>query len=79
MSGHKHAELMLEYAKDASTNKSPWELWEYKTHDDNIWVSSESHPSWKETNEYRRKPVKWSPVGGDFYIRVNTYVGEAPS
>lgn len=67
MSGHKHAELMLEYAKDAAKTDKPWELWEGK-HDYGDWETLGSNPSWSKSFEYRRKPVKWSPVGGDWFI-----------
>jgi hypothetical protein len=70
MSGHEHAELMLEYAQDALTNENPWELWEGK-HDYGDWETLGINPSWSKSFEYRRKPVKWSPVGGDWWITSN--------
>lgn len=69
MSGHKHAELMLEYAKDAAKTDKPWELWELRqANSDNSWSKCINNPSWSEKTEYRRKPVKWEPVGGDWFI-----------
>jgi hypothetical protein len=72
MSGHKHAELMLQYANDALTNKTPWELWEVKMYDK--WESVTGNFNWYEGYEYRRKPVKWSPIGGHYYISGEGHV-----
>jgi hypothetical protein len=63
MSGHKHAELMVQYANDALTNKTPWELWEVKMYDK--WESVTGNFNWYEGYEYRRKPVKWSPIDAE--------------
>lgn len=54
---HKHAELMLQYAQDAMTTDTPWELWEYKdTYKNGQWLTLNSNPAWYPTDEYRRKP-----------------------
>lgn len=50
---HKHADLMLEYAKDAQTNNKPFELWEFKLEDK--WHDLDFHPPWNETTDYRKK------------------------
>lgn len=55
MTAHIHAALMLQYAQDAAETDKPWERWEFKTQD-GYWLSNETHPSWSEDNEYRRKP-----------------------
>jgi hypothetical protein len=81
MSGHKHADLMLEYAKDALTNKTPWELWEVKMYDK--WESVTGNFNWYEGYEYRRKPVKWSPIGGGWRVinnnSINNYISNKGS
>jgi hypothetical protein len=51
-----HAELMLEYAKDAMKHEKPWELWEYKQSSSTWKPLTSSHPSWNEGTGYRRKP-----------------------
>ena len=53
--GHVHAELMAQYAEDAKTSKTPWELWEYLDKDDG-WTTFRGSPCWYETSVYRRKP-----------------------
>ena len=52
---HIHAELMAQYAEDAKTSKTPWELWEYLDKDDG-WCAFRGSPGWYETTEYRRAP-----------------------
>lgn len=77
MSGHKHAELMLEYAKDAAEHEEPWLLWDVFHNDNsrwfdaNTWSSLEANPTWAQNCKYRRKLVKWSPVGGTWHIDAN--------
>lgn len=53
--GHVHAELMAQYAEDAKTSKTPWELWQVKC-DAGIWHLCKDYPRWECTREYRRKP-----------------------
>lgn len=55
MTAHKHAALMLQYAKDAAETDKPWERWEYRTPDGGWW-DMDSSPCWDEEAEYRRKP-----------------------
>jgi hypothetical protein len=56
MKAHIHAELMMEYAKDAMETDKPWERWEYKS-DSPHWLTCHSiTPSWFESVKYRRKP-----------------------
>ena len=76
--GHVHAELMAQYAEDAKTNKTPWELWEYLDKHDG-WTTFKGSPGWYETSEYRRKPkthivngveipdLRVSPEFGEYY------------
>lgn len=55
MTAHKHAALMLQYARDAAETDRPWERWEYKLHGE-PWFECESNPKWSENIRYRRKP-----------------------
>lgn len=55
MSKHIHADLMMEYAKDAATSDKPWELWEFKNHGDTRWLPCEENPKWISIVSYRRK------------------------
>lgn len=52
--GHPHAALMKQYAEDAETHESPWELWEHKHEAFKTWKPCGSHPGWYSDNEYRR-------------------------
>ena len=54
MTAHKHAALMLQYAKDAMETDRPWERWEVAA--PNEWNRCEISPSWSEDHNYRRKP-----------------------
>ena len=54
MAKHKHAELMLQYAKDWAETDEPWKRWEVTSHRDE-WVALCGHPYWNEKHEYRRK------------------------
>jgi hypothetical protein len=55
MKAHIHAELMMQYAKDAMETDKPWERWEYKS-DSPHWLTCHSiTPSWFESVKYRRK------------------------
>ncbi|WP_445496716.1 hypothetical protein [Photorhabdus sp. SF281] len=52
---HVHAELMMEYAIDASKTDKPWELYEWRQKGDG-WLKCGSNPKWIDFYEYRRKP-----------------------
>ena len=52
---HKHADLMLQYAKDAMETDRPWERWEW-CHGDGPWKQAVRSPHWLEEFSYRRKP-----------------------
>lgn len=51
---HIHADLMLEYAKDAQKTDEPWELWEYYGMQE-TWKPLHNSPGWVSTVQYRRK------------------------
>ncbi len=53
--GHPHAELMLEYAKDAATMVKPWDNWENQSKFNDTWFDCQFHPEWKAESKYRRK------------------------
>ena len=54
--GHVHAELMMEYAKDAMETDKPWERWEAGKSNIGIYIDIDGHPTWDEDLDYRRKP-----------------------
>lgn len=60
---HPHAELMLEYAKDAMETDKPWERWEWRRSDGDEWRSSAvCVPTWSTNFQYRRKPKPYEPT-----------------
>lgn len=54
---YKHAELIMEYAKDAMETDKPWERWQVKMKGDAQWVNIQQCPLWLEYFEYRRRPT----------------------
>ena len=57
VTGHVHAELMAEYAKDAAKSKEPWKDWEMTdSFDTTYWISCTRNPGWDLDRHYRRKP-----------------------
>ena len=58
MAKHKHADLMKQYAEDASNHEFPYMLWQYKIGD--RWRDLMKHPVWDYDTEYRRKPIEQS-------------------
>lgn len=50
---HIHAELMMEYAKDAMETDTPWKRWEFRNMKGE-WVSLMQHPAWQPGVEYRK-------------------------
>ena len=55
MTAHKHAALMLQYAKDAMETDKPWERWEMSD-DGEQWYPCSNPPVWEVNMKYRRKP-----------------------
>lgn len=54
---HKHAHLMMFYAKDALESDEPWKNWEFRTLiRSHFWLRCTSSPTWRVDFEYRRKP-----------------------
>ncbi|PQQ22787.1 hypothetical protein [Photorhabdus hindustanensis] len=87
MSAHVHAELMMQYAKDALKTDEPWKLWQVCFN--GKWVSfTTSNPTWLIDLEYRRKPeiitvgkvrfpkpIDYELENGDkYYIVFNPYM-----
>jgi hypothetical protein len=70
MAQHTHAKLMALYAEDALTTDKPWELWERKVKNEDIWAAMEINPLWHSHVSYRRIPKKWSPPEGKFYVHT---------
>lgn len=52
---HKHALLIMEFAKDALQSSTPWDRWMYKPPGFDGWVNCEAMPHWRTNWEYRRK------------------------
>lgn len=50
---HKHAGMMLRYARDAAERPDPWTLWQTKIPGEG-WVTLTDNPTWHEQAEYRR-------------------------
>ena len=74
VTGHVHAELMAEYAKDATKSTEPWKDWEMTdSFDTTSWISCTGHPGWISVLNYRRKP-KTVTING---IVVNKGLTEA--
>lgn len=56
MTKHVHAELMLQYAQDALTTDTPWELWQYRYKESNVWQDPPRALAFYSDLKYRRKP-----------------------
>ena len=53
---HIHAELMMEYAKDAMETDEPWLRWEFYSSSEQCWKQFRfDHPAWHFEDQYRRK------------------------
>lgn len=61
---HPHAELMMEYAKDAMTRPDPWLLWQWRGDEGKAWADLTDNPIWYRLYEYRRKPVPTRVING---------------
>lgn len=53
---HIHAELMKQYAEDASNYEFPYTLWQYNVSGE--WRDLSKHPEWHYDHKYRRKPIE---------------------
>lgn len=60
MARHKHADLMRQYAEDASKHEFPYIFWQCKVID--RWHDLTKHPEWDYNTEYRRKPIEQSEL-----------------
>ena len=60
---HKHADLMLEYAKQAQESEEPWRNWEVSYDGKGVWFGVSVQPSWNINREYRMKK-KTINIGG---------------
>lgn len=54
--GHKHADMIMEYAKEAKVNPRPWEKFEFKSPYDSHWSELNTEMRFSTRLEYRRKP-----------------------
>jgi len=82
---HIHAELMMQYAQDAMETERPWERWQFRRVNYDIWTSCKQSPQWDCSCEYRRKiktiningfdvpePIREVPRVGTTYYYANT-------
>lgn len=60
---HKHADLMLEHAKQAQVSEEPWRNWEVSYDGKGAWFGVSVQPSWNINREYRMKK-KTINIGG---------------
>lgn len=51
-----HANLRMEYAKDAMTTDKPWKLWQLRSQDSHEWMDAWKELQWDPETQYRRKP-----------------------
>ena len=63
---HVHAELMMEYAKDAMETVTPWRGWEFRNRNCNAWSPLKGNSEWNPDVEYRRKPKIPTVAGIEF-------------
>ena len=88
MNKHKHAELMVLYAQDAMETDEPWERWESRKCENNVWSDLDNHPCWFTHREYRRKqrtiningyevpePLREIPEDAGHVYEVDFYTG----
>lgn len=54
MAGHKHADLMAQYAEDAKATEKPWLLWE-ALYTDGKTRDLDTHPCWSVHVDYAKK------------------------
>lgn len=85
---HVHADLMLEYAKEAMQSDTPWDAFEYKDKD-GVWKDCIGSPSWYKDSSFRKKPktiningyevpepLREAPAGGTMYYYPSTSMAE---
>lgn len=83
--GHKHAEMMAEYAKIAAGHEKPWCFLEYLD-ESGKWLALDTHPEWGLDTEYRLKtctirigeidvpePMRSAPEIGACYYAVDIF------
>lgn len=75
--GHKHAALMAEFARDAAVMERPWEAWEIC--EDGVWRDCYHMMCWNESQEYRRKPrtIRIGEIDVPEPVRVALEKGES--
>jgi len=81
---HVHADLMMEYAKDAQETDKPWERWEHMSETNGCsWIALCTHPKWYANWEYRRiDPYRIKPKAEDIVDEITSslmdYLKERP-
>lgn len=56
MPKHIHADLMIQYAKDATETDKPWDRWEIYSEVNDRWEHLKCQAFFTENYQYRRKP-----------------------
>lgn len=52
----KHIENIRKYLDDLEETDTPWERWQFKYKEDEVWENLNHEPLWDKNAEYRRKP-----------------------
>lgn len=80
MTANKHADLMMQYAKNAAETERPYERWEVCQHPGlSQWLNLNKHPSWENDMEYRRKPKPFTVrINGGAEIHFGTALRSVP-
>jgi len=76
---HKHAELMMQYAEDATKTDAPWEYWQFQSMNGGSWFScDEEDMAWnifnyrRKQKEYRMSKEDWQRVVDEkFYVEFD--------
>ena len=54
---HKHAALMIEYARSALRTQTPWADWMENRGDGSGWRPCHTTPTWEPEYQYRKLPI----------------------
>ena len=54
---HKHAALMIEYARSALRTQTPWADWMENRGDGSGWRPCHTTPTWEPEYQYRKFPI----------------------
>ncbi|MDY6839875.1 MAG: hypothetical protein SWH78_18095 [Thermodesulfobacteriota bacterium] len=57
-----HEDLKKQYEADALWHPRPWELWEWRHKDSEVWYPAVNPPFWYDNLIYRRRPDDQAPT-----------------